>query len=134
MGLGLIVSILLGGLMTITAPMLINILYANESSVVQQAASFILYAYSIKIGLRLFNAVIFGFLRSGGDTKVLALLDSVILYTVGLPLAFLCVLVFKFDIVWTIVIIQLEQVIRIVLAFKRYRSGAWLQNVTADVK
>lgn len=134
MGLGLVVSVVLGILMVITAPLLINVLYANESNIVQQAASFILYAYSIKIGLRLFNAVIFGFLRAGGDTKVLALLDSVILYTVGLPLAFLCVLVFKFDIVWTILIIQTEQVIRIILAFKRYRSGAWLQNVTMDVK
>ncbi|WP_041138901.1 MATE family efflux transporter [Beduini massiliensis] len=133
MGMGLVVSVVLGLLMVITAPYLIGILYANESGVVQQAATFILYAYAIKIGLRLFNAVIFGFLRAGGDTKVLALLDSVILYTVGLPLAFLCVTVFHFDIVPTIILIQLEQVIRIILAFKRYRSGAWMQNVTADV-
>lgn len=133
MGLGVVVSLLLGGLMILTAPVLISLLYPNESSIVQQASTFILYAYSIKICLRLFNSVIFGFLRAGGDTKVLAMLDSVILYTVGLPLAFLCVTVFKLDIVPTIIIIQLEQVIRIILAFKRYRSGKWLQNVTADV-
>ena len=133
MGMGLIVSIVLGVLMVISSPVLINLLYANEGHLVKNAATMILFAYSIKIGLRLFNAIIFGMLRAGGDTKVLALLDSAILYTVGLPLAFLSVGVFKFDIVFTIVIIQIEQVIRIILAFKRYKSGAWLQNVTADI-
>lgn len=133
MGLGVVVSLVLGVLMVITSPYLIDMLYANESNVVKEAATYILYAYSIKICLRLFNAVIFGFLRAGGDTKVLAMLDSLILYLVGLPLAFLCVGVFKLDIVPTIIIIQLEQVIRIILAFKRYLSGKWLQNVTADV-
>lgn len=133
MGMGLVVSVILGVLMVLTSPLLINTLYANEGEMVKHAATFILYAYSIKIGLRLFNAIIFGMLRAGGDTKVLALLDSAILYTVGLPIAFLSVTVFHFDIVFTIIVIQLEQVIRIILAFKRYKSGAWLQNVTKDI-
>ncbi len=133
LGIGLAASIVLGSVMALTASPLISILYSSESGTVKEMATYILYAYSIKIGLRLFNAFIFGFLRAGGDTKVLALLDSVILYTVGLSLAFLCVAVWHFDIVTTVIVIQLEQVVRIVLAFKRYKSGKWLKNVTVDV-
>lgn len=133
MGLAVVVSIILGCLMASSASTLINMLYTNESATVKHAATMILFAYSIKIALRLFNAIIFGLLRAGGDTKVLALLDSVILYSIGLPLAFLGVTIFNLNIIITILIIQIEQIVRIILAFIRYKSGAWLQNVTLDM-
>lgn len=134
MGLGAVVSVILGIGMALTAPLFVEILYPKEPSAVHSAAVAILAAYSIKICLRLFNSIIFGCLRCGGDTKVLALLDSVILYAVGIPLAFLSVGVFHLSIVTTIFIVQLEQVVRIILAYRRYRSGAWIQNVTTDVQ
>lgn len=126
-------TIALGIGLLITAFPLVNLLYHNESSTVKTAAAYILMAYALKICLRLFNAVIFGFLRAGGDTKYLAFLDSGILYLVGIPLAFICVGVLHLDIISTILIVQLEQAVRIFLAFRRYQAGYWLSNITGDL-
>jgi putative efflux protein, MATE family len=134
MGLGFVLSIFLGLGMIITSPILVNTLYTKELSTIKQAATAIMFAYALKIGLRFFNAIIFGFLRCGGDTGYLALLDSVVLYLVGIPLAFISVLVFNLNIVVIVVILQIEQVVRIILAFKRYKQGVWLKNVTTDIK
>lgn len=133
MGLGFVFSLCLGIIMIVTRKVFVFGLYGNEAEAIKQAATMILVAYALKFALRLFNAFIFGLLRAGGDTKVLAILDSVILYVVGIPLAFACVYVFKLGVVETIIIIQLEQVVRIILAFKRYLSGKWCKNVTGDV-
>ncbi len=134
MGLGAVTSVVLGLGMALGAPLFVTVLYPKEPSVVHNAAVAIIMAYSIKICLRLFNSIIFGFLRCGGDTKILAMLDSVILYTLGIPLAFISIGVFHMNIVAAIFIVQIEQVVRIILAFKRYKSGAWIQNVTLDVE
>lgn len=133
MHLGLCVSILLGiGLVLVAFPS-VNLLYHNEDAFVKTAASYILMAYALKICLRLFNSIIFGLLRAGGDTRYLAFLDSGILYLVGIPLAFLCVTYFHFDIITTILIVQTEQAVRIFLAYKRYKKGIWISNITTDV-
>lgn len=133
MKLGLYTTIILGIGLVLTAFPSVRLLYSNESEIVQNAAAYILMAYSVKICLRLFNAVIFGFLRAGGDTKYLAFLDSGILYLVGIPLAFLCVSVFHLDIISSVLIVQIEQAVRIYLAYRRYKQGQWLSNVTGDI-
>jgi len=134
MGLGFVLSATLGVIMATSSTMLVHQLYPNEQLMIKETAIAILIAYSIKLFLRFFNSIIFGLLRCGGDTKVLALLDSVILYVVGIPIGFLCVSVFKLDVVTTVVILQMEQVVRIVLAYQRYQSGAWIKNVTKDIE
>lgn len=131
--LGFYTTIVLGIGLLVTAFPLVNLLYGNESEIVKEAASYILMAYALKICLRLFNAIIFGFLRAGGDTKYLAFLDSGILYLVGLPLAFACVGIFHFNVIVSVIVIQLEQAVRIFLAYKRYKAGYWVSNITGDI-
>lgn len=133
MRLSFYTTIILGIGLLVTAFPFVHTLYGNESAMVQEAAAYILMAYALKICLRLFNAVIFGFLRAGGDTKYLAFLDSGILYLVGIPLAFFCVGVLHLNVVMTVVIVQLEQAVRIYLAYRRYKAGYWISNITGDI-
>ena len=133
MRLGVYTTSILGIGLLITAFPSVHLLYGNESPIVQEAAAYILMAYAVKICLRLFNAVIFGFLRAGGDTKYLAFLDSGILYLVGIPLAFFCVGVLHLNIVIAVLIVQIEQAVRIYLAYRRYKAGYWLSNITGDI-
>ncbi len=133
MVLGFIASVFLGGLLFSLSYPIVYGLYPNEPNDVKASAMAILWVFSFKIFLRMFNSIFFGFLRAGGDTKVIAILDSGLLYGVGLPLAFLCLGVWHLDIRLAIFMIQLEQVIRIILAYHRYRSGQWLKNVTKEV-
>ena len=91
----------------------------------------IVRVFSLKISLRLFIVIVFGALRAGGDSKILSLLDSGILWTIGLPSAFLCVNVFGIkDIALVFIIIQVEQLVRMILGLIRYKSYKWAVNLT----
>ncbi len=133
-GLTTVCTIVLGIGIVVAAPLLVELLYGTQVEVVKDAAIYILMAYAVKLCLRFFNAVIFAFLRAGGDTKFLAFLDSGILYAVGIPLAFTMVYLFKdVSVVLVVLLVQIEQLVRIIIAFKRYKSGLWIKNLTSEV-
>lgn len=101
-----------------------------KDAVVIASATKIVRFFAIKISLRMFILIVFSTLRAGGDSKMLALLDSGLVYTVGLPLAFASVTIFGMtDISSVFLLIQIEQIIRIILGLKRYKSGAWAVNL-----
>ena len=82
----------------------------------------------------MFIVIVFATLRAGGDSKMLTLLDSGIMYTIGLPLAFFVVQYMNIqEISVVFLIIQVEQVIRAILGIKRYKSGIWAVNLTTTV-
>ncbi|MEG2915882.1 MAG: hypothetical protein RR839_05505, partial [Oscillospiraceae bacterium] len=96
-----------------------------------ESAVTIVRVFSIKISLRLFIVIVFGALRAGGDSKILTLLDSGLMWAVGIPLAFFAVHVLKIEsISFVFLIIQLEQVIRMILGLIRYKSYKWAVNLT----
>ena len=81
--------------------------------------------------MRLFVVVIFSALRSGGDSRYLMFLDAGIMWTVGIPLAYISVLwlgLTNFIVVFLIV--QMEQVVRALLGLRRLLSNKWAINLT----
>ncbi len=90
----------------------------------------IIRVLSIRIAFRLFNVVIFAALRSGGDSKYLTFIDSIILWSVGLTLTFFLIFVMKVQsIIWVILIGQLEQLIRLILGLHRMKSKKWMNQM-----
>lgn len=90
----------------------------------------LLCVYSIKAFLRTFNYVMFCTLKAGGDSKIYNLLDSGIMYTVGIPIAFICIYAGIKDIVLVVLLCQIEQLVRFVVTIKRYNSYKWTNNLT----
>lgn len=106
-------------------------LFQLQDPVVFASAKSIVQVFSIRVSLRLFIVIIFSTLRAGGDSRMLTLLDSGIMWMVGLPLAFISVNVFGLtNIALVFLIVQLEQVVRVLIGMKRYRSGIWAVNLT----
>ncbi len=94
----------------------------------------IVRVFSIKISLRLFIVIVFASLRAGGDSKMLTFLDSGIMWSVGLPLAFFAVNALKIqDVALVFLFVQLEQLTRVILGLIRYKSGKWAVNLTKTV-
>ena len=83
--------------------------------------------------LRDFNSVtIVGVLRGGGDVRAATLIDISPLWLVAIPLAALCGLVLKTDIIWVYVAMSLEHIVKCGVGFLRLRSGRWIRDLTAS--
>lgn len=102
-----------------------------ESVKVINEAILIVKVFALRIAMRFFIVIIFSSLRAGGDSKVLTLLDSGLMWAVGIPLAFISVHIFQIQSIAVVFLIcQIEHVLRIYLGLKRYQGGQWAVNLT----
>lgn len=97
-------------------------------------ARLILYVFALKVFLRSFTYMLFSTLKAGGDSKILNLYDSGFIYLIGLPLAFGGALLGIKNIALLILIVQLEQIIRLLFTLKRYNTYIWAKDLTKLVK
>ena len=69
---------------------------------------------------------IVGILRSGGDTKFCMFLDLSMVWLMGIPLAFFAVLVLKLPIYWAMCIVLTEEIVKVIIAARRFKSKKWI--------
>lgn len=116
--------------LTVMSPTIVSLFSVKSISAYNLSVS-IIRVLSLRVAFRLFNVIIFAALRSGGDSKFLALLDSGILWIVGVGSTYLMIyLIGITDIVLVILISQLEQFIRLVIGLLRIKSKKWLHSLT----
>jgi len=81
--------------------------------------------------IRSFNSTnIVGVLRGGGDVHAATIIDLVPLWAVALPLCVLTGLILKMDIFWVFLCIALENIVKFFFGVYRFRSRAWINDVT----
>ncbi len=73
---------------------------------------------------------IVGVLRGGGDVRMATIIDIGPLWIIAVPLAALLGLVFEMGILWVYLVMALENLVKSILGYLRYRSGAWVRDVT----
>lgn len=84
--------------------------------------------------IKSFNAtLIVGVLRGGGDTKFSMILEMGSVWLVGVPLAFLGALVFKFPVYYVFLLVNMEEVVKAIIGIFRARSKKWVTNVIHDM-
>lgn len=74
--------------------------------------------------------ILIGILRAGGDTKAAFLLDTCFLIFFAVPMAFIGTMVLKLPVYQVVALANLEEVIKFIFAFKRYKSKKWLHDLT----
>ena len=94
----------------------------------------ILYVFALKVFLRSFTYMLFSTLKAGGDSKILNLYDSGFMYLIGLPLAFISAYLGLKDISLLVLIVQFEQVVRLIFTLKRYNTYIWAKDLTKLVR
>ena len=129
-GMATVLAFLSSIVMIVSARPLV-MLFGLEDVYVIETSVAILRAFSLRFALRMFNGIFFSSLRAGGDSKFLTILDSGVMWAVGIPLSFLLVNGFHMtDLPLVFLIIQIEQVVRLFIGAKRYASGDWMRNLT----
>ena len=132
LGLGIIGGIVIGLLLEIVKVPFLS-LY-NVSPEVIANASYVIDITALFLWLRVNNmTIVVGILRAGGDTRFSLFLDGIIIWLVGVPMAYLGANVFHLPVYLVYLFVMSEEVVKWVLGLARYRSKKWINNLAAQV-
>lgn len=103
----------------------------NVSAEVQRNTSNILLAISAVLILKILNMILAGgILRSGGNTKLVLMIDLIGTWGLGIPLGLISAYVFHLPIYWVYFILSQEEAVRLIIAFIFFKKKIWMKNIT----
>lgn len=76
--------------------------------------------------------LIVGILRGGGDIMYTVIIDFVTCYFIGAPVAFITAVVLKLPPHLCIFFVSLEEYVKAIWAYARYKKYKWLKNLVVD--
>lgn len=88
--------------------------------------------FAIYMPVRMLNTLfIVAILRSGGDTKAALLIDVSGVWIIGIPMAVLGGLIYKYPIHIVYAMVLIEQIYKMILGYLRYKKKKWIRNIVA---
>jgi putative MATE family efflux protein len=130
--LGMMGGLVMGSIILASANLVLS-LY-NVSPTVIYYAHRVLTIIGLLLWLRVSNMILFiGVIRSGGDTRFGFLLDGVIIWVVGVPLAFAGAFIFHLPIYWVYLLVMSEEITKWLLGMYRFFSRKWIHNLVQTV-
>lgn len=117
----------IGAVLILVAP-LFPMLY-NTTVQVKELATWFLRIAALCMPLAAFMHASYFTLRSGGKTIVTFLFDSVYMWCVSIPLAFVLSRYTEMYIVLLFLSVQLIDIVKCVIGFILVKKGVWLQNI-----
>lgn len=127
---GFFFSTLMGVFVFLTAA-LYPMLYNTNEEVVNLAVRFIRFSACLMPINSLLHTLYFT-LRSGGKTFITFLFDSAFLWVFMVPCAFVLSRYTQIDIVWVYCITEGLNLIKIIIGFKMFRDGIWINNIVSE--
>src|SRR5215216_4799729 len=133
LGLGFLGGILLGLVLQLVKVPVLS-LY-NVSPEVIQDASRLINVVSFFLWVRVNNmTTVVGILRAGGDTRFSLFLDGIIIWIVGVPMAYLGAFVLDLPVYLVYLCAMSEEATKWILGIRRYLSRKWINNLTFHVE
>jgi putative MATE family efflux protein len=109
-------------------------LYHVTPDVIEEAGK-VITIIALFLWVRVNNmTIVVGILRAGGDTRFSLFLDGIIIWLVGVPMAYLGANVFHLPVYLVYLCAMSEEAAKWILGMFRYRSRKWINNLTAQVK
>ncbi|MGL4731842.1 MAG: MATE family efflux transporter [Clostridium sp.] len=126
-----IIGCITGMLLFMSAKPIVDIY--NVSPKVLHDAKIILHVFGVITPFRMLTSLfIVGILRSGGDIKYSFVLEMSGVWLIGVPLAILGAYVLKLPIYLVVALVYVQEFIKVVLAFPRFKSKKWIRNLIND--
>ena len=91
-----------------------------------QASVFVLYA-PVKVENMILGG---GIIRSGGNTKIIMMIDIIGTWCIGIPLCLLAAYVFKWDIVGVYTLLTTEEIFRLVVSLVIFKRRKWMISLS----
>lgn len=83
---------------------------------------------TVKVGM----SVVSQFIRSGGKTKYIAIVDLIGTFLIGIPIGFVSAFVWNMPIQFVYTLISIEELIRLIISLFIWRSKHWIRDITQD--
>jgi len=94
----------------------------------------VLTVFSVILFAAVFNMVgVVGVLRSGGDATFCLVMDTIAVYIIGLPLAYMGGLVWGLPIYWVFALVNIQEFYKMFSVIKRFITRKWINNLVKDV-
>ena len=133
LGLGIVGGIIIGLLLQLVKGPVLS-LYKVSPEVIENAEH-VINVITFLLWLRVNNmTIVIGILRAGGDTRFSLFLDGIIIWLVGVPMAYLGANVFHLPVYLVYLCAMSEEVAKWFLGLTRYRSKKWINNLAAQVE
>ncbi len=130
--LGMLGGVGIGALVIVSSNLILT-LYKVPPEVIEYAHK-ALIILGLLLWLRASNLIMFiGIFRSGGDTRFALIVDGLIIWVVGVPLAFAGAFVFHLPVYWVYLLVMAEEVTKWVLGAYRFFSRKWIHNLVNSV-
>lgn len=132
LGLGIIGGILVGIILQLVKGPVLS-LY-NVSPDVIENAGHIINVITFFLCIRVNNmTIVVGILRAGGDTRFSLFLDGLIIWIVGVPMAYFAAFGLHLPVYFVYLFAMSEELTKWILGINRYRSRKWINNLAAQV-
>ncbi|HAX72782.1 MAG TPA: MATE family efflux transporter, partial [Firmicutes bacterium] len=121
---------IISGVLFVSCIPLIMPLYQNFSPETLTLMSQVMVIFAIGMTFKFMNIInIVGIFRAGGDTKYAMFLEIVVLWVVGVLGAYIAVTVFNAPLIVVAMIVQFEEVIKVVIGHFRVVSKKWVKTL-----
>lgn len=125
-------AILLALLCFVSKPVIVYLIDLTHLELKETAVNVTLVIASGMI-LRVFNMVgIGGVLKSGGDINYSIFIDLFGQWAIGIPLAYFTALVLGWPLEWVLLIVLIEELVKIGLTSHRIQSKKWINNLIEE--
>ncbi|MEC0240072.1 MATE family efflux transporter [Paenibacillus dokdonensis] len=127
----LIFGILAGCIILLIKPLVFSLVSLTATA--QQYLDGMLYICAYYCIAKSMNATtISGIFTAGGDSKFGFWCDTVVMWGIILPLGYLCAFVWQVPPILLYAVISLDELIKLPVAYIRFRQYKWLNNITRD--
>jgi putative MATE family efflux protein len=130
--LGIMGAVGIGSIVLVSANSVLS-LYNVPPTVIDYAHR-ALTILGLFLWLRASNLILFiGIFRSGGDTRFALVLDGLIIWVVGVPLAVMGAFLFHLPVYWVYLLVMSEELTKWLLGVYRFFSRKWIHNLAKTV-
>lgn len=121
---------LVGLLLRLFAPYLLALYQVSEG--VHETALRLLTVLALTLWVRSANMLlIVGVLRAGGDTRFAFIVDAGLIWSIGVPLAFIGAFVLHLPVYFVYPLVVSEEFAKFAIGLVRFRSRRWVNNLAA---
>ena len=105
-------------------------LYQVESGI-KHIARILLIVFALYSPVKVINMILGGgIIRSGGNTKIIMIIDIVGTWLVGIPLCLIAAYVLGLSIVPVYAILTFEEVVRLVITLVMFKKKTWMRSLS----
>ena len=124
----LITGVLIGLLITISSSSFVSLFHINNEVNNIAIKSLLMIAILMPVKFLTMDQVL-GLLRGGGDTKYSLYLEMCSIWLVGVPMAFLGVLVFHLPLPYIYLLVGTEEITKMIFGLQRIHSGKFIHKL-----